>query len=202
MTDNTKKYQIISLLKTCNLDYIVNFPTLINAYTETTIDNIFLDVSKNKNFITELYYNGLSDHDAQMLTLYIPSHKSFKPGLARTGRKYDDSSISEFKMNFSYENWENVFDSTSDNDINVIFNNFLNTYLRIFYCSFPLHKSLVRNKCKGWLTKGVLISCRHKKDLCLLCRKSNNIVLKNLYKKYCKILTSTIQLAKKLHSMN
>ena len=98
MTDNTKKYQIISLLKTYNLDYIVNFPTRINAYTETTIDNIFLDRSKNENFIIEPYYNRLSDHNAQMLTLCIPSHKSFKPGLARTGRKYDDSSVSEFKL--------------------------------------------------------------------------------------------------------
>jgi hypothetical protein len=33
----------------------------------------------------------------------------------------------------------------------------------------------------------------------LLCRKSNNIVLKNHYRKYCKILSSTIQLAKKLY---
>ena len=88
---------------------MVNFPTQINAYTETTIDNIFQDRRKNENFIIEPYYNGLSAHDAQMLTLYNPSHKSFKPGLATTGRKYDDSSISEFKMNLSYENWENVF---------------------------------------------------------------------------------------------
>jgi len=59
-----------------------------------------------------------------MLTLYIPSHKSFKPALARTGRKYDDCSVSEFKMNLSSENWGNVFNSASDNDVNVIFNNF------------------------------------------------------------------------------
>ena len=98
LIDNTKKYQIISLLKTYNLDYIVNFPTRINAYTETTIDYIFLDRSKNENFIIELYYNRLSDHNEQMLTLYVPSHKPFKPGLARTGRKYDDDSISEFKL--------------------------------------------------------------------------------------------------------
>jgi len=90
MTDNTKKYQITSLLKAYNLDYIVNFPTWINAYTETTIDNKFLDRSKNENFIIELYYNRLSDHDAQMLTLYISLHKSFKPGLIRNVRKYDD----------------------------------------------------------------------------------------------------------------
>jgi hypothetical protein len=32
MSDNTKKYQIISLLATYNLDYIVNFPTRINIY--------------------------------------------------------------------------------------------------------------------------------------------------------------------------
>jgi len=54
-----------------NLDYIVNFPTRINDYTETT-DNIFPDRRKNKNFITEPYCNRLSDHDAQMLTLYAP----------------------------------------------------------------------------------------------------------------------------------
>jgi len=199
MTDNTKKYQIISLLMTYNLDYIVNFPTRINTYTETIIDNIFLDRSKNENFIIELYYNGLSDHDTQMLTLYIPSHNSCKHGLVRTGRKYDDSSINEFKMKLSYENWENAFDPTRDNDANGIFNNFLNMYLRIFYCSFPLHISLVRNKSKGWIMKGVLISCRHKKNLYLLCRTSNSIVLKIFYKKYCKILTSTIQLAMKFH---
>ena len=46
-------------------------------------------------------------------------------------------------MNLSYENWENVFDSECDNDVNVIFNNFLNTHLMIFYSRFPLHKSAV-----------------------------------------------------------
>jgi len=158
-----------------------------------------LDRSKNENFNIEPYYNGLSDHDAQMLTLYTPSHNSFKPRLARTGRKYDDSYITEFKMKLSYENWENVFDSTSDYDIIVIFNNFLNMHLRIFYSSFPLHKFLVRSKSKVWFTKGILISCRHKKYLYLLCKMSKNTVLKNFYKKYCKVLTSTIQLAKKLH---
>jgi len=109
MTDSTTKYQITSLLKMYNLDYTVNFPTRINDYTETTINNIFLDRSEIENFIIEPYYNGLSDHDAQMLTLYIPSHKSLKHGLTRTCRKYDDFSISEFRMNLSYENWESVF---------------------------------------------------------------------------------------------
>jgi hypothetical protein len=89
-------------------------------------------------------------------------------------------------------------DSECDNDVNVIFNNFLYTYLRIFYSSFPSHKFLVKDTSKERLTIGILISCRHKKDLYLLSRISNNILLEEYYKKYCKILTSTIQLAKKL----
>ena len=139
-----------------------------------------------------LLLNHTITDDSQMLTLQTPSHVHSKHRLFRTGRKYDSSSISECKINLSYENWENVFDSTSDNDVNVIFNNILNTYLRIFYCSFPLHNSLVRNKCKGRLTKGILISHRHtcKKDLYPLCRPSND-TLENFYKKYFNILTSS-----------
>ena len=52
-------------------------------------------------------------------------------------------------MNLSYKNWDNVFNSASDNDVNAIFNNFLNMHLRIFYCSFPLHTYLVRKNVKG-----------------------------------------------------
>jgi hypothetical protein len=197
MIDTTKKHQLTSLLKMYNLDYIVNFPTRINEYSETSIDNIFLDRSKYKSFVVEPHINGLSDHDAQMLTLYVPSHKFCK--LTKYVRKYDDYSINTFKLNLSYENWDNVFNSKCDSDINVPFNNFLNTYIRIFYGSFPVHSISVDNKTKGWLTKGILISCEHKKGLYLLYRSSKNLAIKNHYRKYCKVLTRTIQLAKKLY---
>jgi hypothetical protein len=68
--------------------------------------------------------------------------------LFRIGRYYDPS-IREFKLNLSGGNWENISDTEYDNDINVLFNNFLNTYLRIFYSSFPIHKSLVKDTPKG-----------------------------------------------------
>jgi endonuclease/exonuclease/phosphatase family metal-dependent hydrolase len=96
-TNNTKKYKITSLLGSYNLHYTVDFPTHISTYSASTIDNIFLDRSRNKNFITEPHYNGLSDHDALMLTLYNPSCKHLKPESVRIGRYYDDSSIREFK---------------------------------------------------------------------------------------------------------
>jgi hypothetical protein len=84
-----------------------------------------------------------------MLTFYNLSYKYLKPELVRIGRYYVESSIRFFKLNLIDENWENVFDSECDNDINVIFNNFLNTYLRIFYSIFPSHKSFVKDTSKG-----------------------------------------------------
>jgi hypothetical protein len=71
-----------------------------------------------------------------MLTLYNPSYNSLKSALVRIGRYYDDTSIREFKLNVNHE-------AEYDNDINVLFNNFLTMYLRIFYASFPVHKSSV-----------------------------------------------------------
>jgi hypothetical protein len=138
MTKSTNKSKITSLLRSYNLDYVVDFPTHITTNSASTIDNIFLDRSRNKNFITEPYYNGLSDHDALMLTLHNPSYKHLKPGLVRIGRYYDDSSIREFKLNLSYENWEHVFNPECDNDVNVIFNNFLNYIFKdiLFQFSF------------------------------------------------------------------
>jgi hypothetical protein len=89
-----------------NLEHIVDFRTRISTYSASTIVNIFLNKSRNKNFIIEQHYNGLSDRDALMLTLYNPSHKHLKPELVRIGRYNDDSTVRKFKFNLSYENWE------------------------------------------------------------------------------------------------
>jgi hypothetical protein len=94
----------------------------------------------------------------------------------------------------SHENWENVF---SENNINISFNNFLNTYLRIFFACFPLRKIHKSSKLKPWLTTGIRISCTNKQKLYLTYRNIKDPNLKEFYKKYCKILSSVITAAKK-----
>ena len=91
------------------------------------IDNIF--INKFKNEICSVYslINGLSDHDAQVLTLpniILPDdrHEFY------FYRKITERSLNEFQMSISYEAWENVF-CNNGNDTNIIFNNFLNTFL-------------------------------------------------------------------------
>ena len=102
----------------------------------------------------------------------------------------------EGKFHLSNESWDDVF--TEDN-ADMIFNKFLNTYLRIFYQSFPYKKGYHKHINKPWISIGIKKSCQHKRDLYLLCRKFNNPTLKNHYKIYCKVLTNVIKTAKKLY---
>jgi hypothetical protein len=76
-----------------NLEYIVEFPTRVDAQSAASIDNIFLDKSRNKDYVIEPYYNGLSDHDALILTLRTSLYKAPKSGRVRIGSVYDDSSV-------------------------------------------------------------------------------------------------------------
>ena len=61
----------------------------------------------------------------------------------------------------SQENWDSVF---MNDNINIIYNNFLNSYLRIFYACFPIKKQLISVKPKPWITSGIRISCANKKS--------------------------------------
>jgi hypothetical protein len=44
---------------------------------------------------------------------------------------------------------------------------------------------------------GIRTSCKHKRELYLLCKNSNGPQLKNYYKLYCRILSNVIREAKK-----
>jgi hypothetical protein len=85
----------------------------------------------------------------------------------------------------SYENWEDIF---LEADVNVILNNFLNTFLRILYTCFPLKKSLCSHNCKPWLTTGIRISCANKRKLYVIYRNSKDTNFNEYYKKYCRTL--------------
>jgi hypothetical protein len=73
--------------------------------------------------------NGLSDHDAHMLELYVANINSKRNNYKTvTIRKIDFNSINEFKDKLSSELRQNVFENVN-NDVDTIFNSFLNTYL-------------------------------------------------------------------------
>ena len=69
--------------------------------------------------------------------------------------------MAEFQNSLSYESCDQVFDG---DDVNKIFNSFLNTNLRTFYASFPLKK--INNEINTlWVTIGIKNSCIQKRKL-------------------------------------
>ena len=71
--------------------------------------------------------NGLSDHDVQLLIL-IKGQKREKECHTYIKRNINNYTTADFQLKLSNETWETVFDG---NDVNKIFNSFLNIFLRI-----------------------------------------------------------------------
>jgi hypothetical protein len=157
-------------------------------------ERIFIDVSINVNYDIYPHINRLLDHDGQIIRLNNFNIQGLYNN-TQIIRNFNKYFITDFKIKLSFETWD-IF---GGNDVNVIFNNFLNTYLRIFYSSFIKRKIKSKPKGNAWLTTGIQISFRNKRNLYLQCRTSYDSYLKEHYKQYCKTLTKVINAAKKHH---
>jgi hypothetical protein len=100
----------------------------------------------------ELFVHGLSGHDAQVTTLNLPSLNRYQDHVT----DIRNNSVCQLISLFSYENWEDVF---YESNVNVIFNNFLNTFVRTFYSCFPFKNFQYSYKQKPWLTMDIKMSC-------------------------------------------
>jgi len=136
----------------------VYFPTRIANNSITLLDNIF--VNNRRKYTIQPCINGLSDHDAQLITLHnfsLPIN-NIKPSYIRNINK---NTIAEFQFQLSWGQWDNILEN---NDVNNMFNNFLNTYLRCFYSSFG--KKVINNNHthNPWITKVVKISLKKRRN--------------------------------------
>jgi hypothetical protein len=64
--DSDKKGQLDAMLQSYNLSSIVHFPTRVQNQSSMTIDNIFIDIT---SYTVCPLYNGLSDRNAQLITI-------------------------------------------------------------------------------------------------------------------------------------
>ena len=137
---NEQRKQLDNLLLLYNLVAIVDFPTRLTVTSATAIDNVFIDVSRFHDCVVSPFLNGLSDHDAQILTFRAWYPK--QPIGNKTIRKVDQQKISDFLLHLSNESWSTVFNTVV---VNLMLNSFLDTYLKIFDASFPLTKAINQN---------------------------------------------------------
>jgi len=77
-------------------------------------------------------------------------------------RTLDKDSLNFFLNKLSYERWDSTFCSE---DVNIMFNAFLDTYLKFFYSCFPKKVIQLTPKRNDWITLGIRISCYRKHQL-------------------------------------
>jgi hypothetical protein len=71
LPDSERRIRWNALLRTYDLINTVNFPTKVQGNSATGIFNIFIDVTRLHNYFIRTIINGLSEHDAQSITLNI-----------------------------------------------------------------------------------------------------------------------------------
>jgi hypothetical protein len=105
LTDNCNKQLLDSLLTSYNLYSTDDFPTRNCNGSNTAIANIFINIFKNYSFSVYPLINGLSDHDAQEISLSnfnVPDNKN----ALYVYRKMNRELRSKFQLHLSYELWE------------------------------------------------------------------------------------------------
>ena len=96
-------------------------------------------------------------YDGQILILR-DSVQVKEPKKYSLKRIVNEKTIANFQLNLSYESWIEIF---SETDVNIMFNKFLNTYLRCYNHSFPKQKRYISNTSPNkWITKRIIISCK------------------------------------------
>jgi hypothetical protein len=111
-------------------------------------------------------------------------------------REINEETITKFQISLQNENWEDAYDY---GNVNSKFNIFLNIFLLNFENSFPLVHKKKEDIINKWITKSIRISCKRKRTLYSLVKKSSDERLKLYYTRYCNILVKVIKEAKKLY---
>jgi hypothetical protein len=104
-----------------------------------------------QKFYCKPLVNGLSDHDTQLIQLQnitAPSQQFTSCYV----RDINSFTIDEFQSKLSTESWEDIFDGS---DTNVVFNNFLNIYLKILYSCFTKSTLNCTHRYNPWITSGI-----------------------------------------------
>jgi hypothetical protein len=131
------------------MSHTVNFPTRFQNSSSTAIDNLFIDSTRLNSSYTAPIIKGLSDHDAQFLTISdINTEINLAPFKWRL-RKIDNETIAQFQCLLVNETSDPIFKNW---DTNYKFNSFLDTFLKIFEASFPVqNESLEKQEMTGLL---------------------------------------------------
>ena len=180
LVDDTCKERSRSLLKTYNMDYVINKPTRITAHSKTAIDNIFTNIRD----ITYNIINGISDHTSQLIL--IQSGQTIgDTHTTHVFRNYSVKNKQKFTTKLSEESWCEVYNNNTTDEK---FNSFYNILQNTFYACFNKITLKTNNKQKkGWVTRDIRTLSRRKRQILSEIQQSDaNLILKKRFLTYYK----------------
>lgn len=188
-------------MQTFNFNQHINEPTRITKTSATCLDLIFTNFNPIKMSFQVLEY-GLSDHKGVLINMKNTPLQS-KQLFYKDRRIFNERQINLFKTRLKEIDWNNFL--KKENGVNENYNSFLQLINKILDETIPIRKLKINaHRNKKWLTKGVKISCKHKRLLRILNSqtKTKNPILEEYYKKYSKLLKATITRSKKITNIN
>ena len=197
MEKTNQTLQFLALLLSYNLKPTICTATRTTANSATCIDNIFTNISGNATACNVPI--DFSDHDAQILELANFSNDASKNNttITKCVRKFSKPNINKFIDHVSKINWQPLYSQQEDKM--QLFYKILNP---LFDHCFPRKKVKIEKLSKNWITKGIKISSKNKRELYIIYKNFPNQILKAHYNKYSYILKQVVEEAKRKHIDN
>nr|CAH7718740.1 unnamed protein product [Callosobruchus chinensis] len=183
----------MDILNSYLLKPIIKQPTR----SSSCIDNICINVD-TLNYNAAVVNNNISDHFAQVLTLYCQKSEQ-PPKISYQYRDlYNKTNNKHFLTMLSQETWEHIYQASGN--VNERFDTFLQTFQYYIDVAFPLKTKIIgRHKVrKPWITKGILVSNDRLHYLYKL-SKAGDIFLKDYYRSYKRVYARVLRAAKRLY---
>lgn len=169
----------------------MQFKEITRPKSGTCIDNILHNIKDSTGKINEF---ALSDHTAQMLkcpvkkTCILKSWYIFR-------RDYSFDNLDKFNNYLKSLHFEDVYTNNNANDA---YNNFLDSFKMLYDLCFPIIKiKIPAIKRARWITRGIRVCSRRKRELLYAYRIKPCISTKNKYKEYSKRFKKIIKLTQK-----
>ena len=169
--------------------HLKTLPSRVNDVSATLIDHLITNDHKNSIFPgTGIIKADLADHYPIFCSIntFTSSNKLnqqiYKRDLLNFNAENFCEDLHKSKLNFFPQD-----NAINPNNLNMIFNSFINIVKTAIDNYAPL-KKLSRRQCKlklkPWITRGLLISIKHKQKLYLFHFINGNTEKRNFYKKY------------------
>jgi hypothetical protein len=170
-----KYKKLKNVLKSFNMNYMVNFPTRIFQNSTSAIDNFLTNLKKDQILVSGVA-TLLSDHDGQILELLnkgkindIQNHvKELKSDFCLENKRLFEKFLRE-------ETWISVYNSQS----NKKFDTFMNIFNYYYNLSFPKKYFKINKKVNKWLTESLK---EEKNEVLELCKQARNSKDKSLFR--------------------